>query len=200
MDPNTNPPQETPTAAPPAEETPQEDLIPKSKVEQIVRDRLERDRKTRSKQEPVAPAPREEPKPSDPGYAELKAKLDFAEALDELDWKPSKDDREHLRDAFNKGTEAMLKLAVRLKPPGTTTPPAAAAPTEPPAPTGPGYKSPGAPAGAPPEVLDRDATKWSKDYIERLRENGTFLQELDKFRGSLPGGGNGVFRKRIPTK
>lgn len=195
-----NPPTEQPIVAP-VEETPQEESIPKSKVEAIVRDRLERDRKSRAKQEPAAPAPKEDPKPTDPGYAELKAKLDFAESMDDLDWKPSKDDRETLRDMFlAKGAEGMKKLADRLKPAASPSAPAAAAPTEPPAPTGPGYKSPGAPAGAPPEVLDRDATKWSPDYIQRLRENGTFLQELEKYRGSLPGGDNGIFRKRIPSK
>lgn len=124
--------------------------------------------------------------------AALEAKAAMAEAMAELDWKPSKDDAELLRDAFKSGGEAaMQKLAGRLKPQSTQE----VKPVDDPA----KYKSPGAPSGAPPEVLDRDAVRWSADYVARLRENGTFLSELEKYRGTLPGGGGGLFRKRIPN-
>jgi hypothetical protein len=124
--------------------------------------------------------------------AALKSRLALTEAMDDLDWKPSKEDAELLRDAFKSGgAAAMHKLAGRLKPQQETKPVDD--------PTG-KYKSPGAPSGAPPEVLDRDATKWSRDYVERLRqEPGAFKRELEAFRNSLPGGGGGLFRKRIPT-
>lgn len=125
-------------------------------------------------------------------FAAMEAKVALTEAIAELDWKPSKDDAELLRDAFKSGGQAALdKLAGRLKP-------QTAAETKPMDEPGPRYKSPGAPSGAPPEVLDRDATKWSADYIARMREDGTFFAELEKFRASLPGGGGGLFRKRIP--
>jgi hypothetical protein len=128
--------------------------------------------------------------------AELKAKAAYAEAIAELDWKPSKTDAELLRDAFKSGGEAsMQKLAGRLKP--ATQQPAQEQNVND-ASNDKKYQSPGAPSGAPVEVLDRDATKWSKDYIERMRGEGTFLKELEKFRNSLPGGGGSVFRKRIP--
>lgn len=143
------------------------------------------------------PAQKKEPPPA-PGsddlaakLAALEAKAAVADALAELDWKPSKDDAELLRSAFKSGGEpAMQKLAGRLKPQQaevkTVDSPADK------------YKSPGAPSGAPSEVLDRDATKWSRDYIERLESEGKLLPELEKYRGSLPGGGGGLFRKRIP--
>lgn len=195
MEPIPNQPPDQPTATPAPAEEPQEELIPKSKVEAIVRDRLDRDRKSRAKQEPAAQAPKEEPKPSTD--ADLKARLDFAEMLSDMDWKPSKEDREHLRDAFvSKGAEAMHRLAGRLKPPESAPAPAAPVVAEPA--KEPSYKSPGAPAGAPAEVLNNDATKWSSDYVARQREQGTFLQELEKYRSSLPGGTGGLFRKRLP--
>jgi hypothetical protein len=136
--------------------------------------------------------------PSAPGsddlaakLAALEAKAAMAEAMAELDWKPSKEDAELLRDAFKSGGEsAMQKLAGRLKPQVATKP------NEP---SG-TYKSPGAPSGAPPEVLDNDATKWSRDYVDRLQSDGKLLAELERYRGTLPGGGGGLFRKRIPTR
>lgn len=68
--------------------------------------------------------------------------------------------------------------------PSSSTPTADAAP--------PTYRSPGAPAGAPPETLTRDATKWSRDYVQRLQSDGSFLKELEAFRASLPGGAGGI--------
>lgn len=60
------------------------------------------------------------------------------------------------------------------------------------------FRSPGAPSGPPSGVIENDPTKWTKDYIQRLRADGTFLKEIEKWAETLPGGGNGVFRKRIP--
>lgn len=143
-------------------------------------------------------AQKKEPPPA-PGNDELVAKIAamevkaaMAEAISELDWKPSKDDADLLRDAFKSGGQPALdKLAGRLKPQTTTETKSMDDP-------GKKYKDPGAPGGAPPEVLDRDATKWSLDYINRMRDDGTFKAELEKYRQSLPGGGGGLFRKRIP--
>lgn len=123
--------------------------------------------------------------------AALKAKAAMAEAMAELEWKPSKEDAELLRDAFKSGGEAaMQKLAGRLKPNQETKPvddPAAKK-----------YRDPGAPSGAPPETLHNDAVKWSSDYVQRLVSEGSLTAELEKYRGGLPGGGGGLFRKRIP--
>lgn len=125
-------------------------------------------------------------------FATMKSQLAVAQAFAELEWKPSKEDAELLRNAFASGGQAgMDKLANRIKPAANVE----ATPVDDNANR---YKSPGAPSGAPPEVIDRDATRWSKDYIERLRSDGTFHSELEKFRASLPGGGGGLFRKRIP--
>lgn len=188
-----------PDAAATAAENQPDRKFSQDDVDKIVTKRLAADRRARAKeQEAKASSPtKEDDRPTgqtaDPGIAELKAKLEFREALDDLEWKPSKEDRDTLADMFSaKGLDAMTKLATRLKPA-----PAETSKSEPP--TGGGtYRSPGAPSGAPPEVLDRDATRWSKDYIDQQRAAGTFLSELEKYRGSLPGGSNGLFRKRIP--
>jgi len=144
------------------------------------------------------PAQKKDPQPASGSedlaakLAALEAKAAWHEAVAELDWKPTKDDAELLRDAFKSGgADAMQKLANRLKPQD-------AAKEETKVDDSAKYKSPGAPSGAPSDVLERDATKWSRDHIERLRSEGSFLKELEKYRGSLPGGGGGVFRKRIP--
>lgn len=167
-------------------------------VEAIVRDRLDRQKKALSKPE-AQPAHKKEPQPT-PGSADelvvrlaaMEAKAEVSEAIAELDWKPAKDDADMLRDAFKTGGRALFdKIAERIKPTATTE----AKPVSDPANK---YKSPGAPSGAPPEVLEGDATKWSKDYIDRLRSEGKLLSEVEKWRSSLPGGGGGLFRKRIP--
>ena len=123
----------------------------------------------------------------------MELRVQMADALAELDWKPTKDDAEILRESFKSGGQAAFdRLASRLKPA-----PAAAEKSPEAKPSG-TYASPGAPSGAPADVLERDASKWSRDHVERLKADGTFLQELEKYRASLPGGGGGVFRKRIP--
>lgn len=61
------------------------------------------------------------------------------------------------------------------------------------------YQSPGG-VNSPAEVNIADATQWSGEYVARLRADGTFREELEKYRNSLPGGSNGLFRKRPPKK
>lgn len=159
-----------------------------AKAEKAAERRLrEPESKTTQSKEPP-PAPGSDDLASK--LAALEAKAAMAEAMAELDWKPSKEDAELLRDAFKSGGEAaMQKLAGRLKP-------SDAKPDEPAS----KYKDPGAPSGAPREVLDNDASKWSRDYVERLQSDGKLLAELERYRGTLPGGGGGLFRKRIPTR
>jgi hypothetical protein len=123
--------------------------------------------------------------------AALEARAAFGDAMSDLDWKPSKDDAELLRNAFtNGGDAAMQKLAGRLKPQQQE----AKAVDD----TSPKYKSPGAPSGAPAEVLAGDALTWSADYVKRLQSEGGLLKEVEKWVADLPGGGGGLFRKQIP--
>jgi hypothetical protein len=192
--------QATATAAEGKAPEQQEKLYTSAQMEHAIRERLERDRKSRTKPEATTPnAQKKEPQPT-PGnddvlakVAALEAKAALAEAISELDWKPAKEDAETLRDAYKAGgPELFAKLAGRLKPASPVTGAKSAEPANG------SYKSPGAPQGAPPETLHQDATKWSADYVARLRADGTFLQELEKYRASMPGGGGGLFRKRIP--
>lgn len=166
-----------------------------SKAEKATEKRLKQDSEPAQKKD-VSPTPGNEELLAK--LAALEAKSAFAEALADLDWKPSKDDAELLRDAFKAGgADAMAKFANRIKP-------QQAAAEEKKMDDAAKYKSPGAPSGAPPDVLERDATKWGRDYIERLKgevgKNGKsgFMNALEAYRQSLPGGGDGVFRKRIP--
>jgi hypothetical protein len=162
----------------------------KAKAERAAEKRVRQDPEGTPKKE-TPPAPGSEDLAAK--LAALEAKAALAEAMTELDWKPSKDDAELLREAFKNGGEAaMQKLAARLKP---QAPAETGRPVDDPTKK---YRDPGAPSGAPPEVLDRDATKWSGTYVEQLRSEGKLLAEVEKFRGSLPGGGGGLFRKRIP--
>lgn len=163
-----------------------------SKAEKAAEKRVrgELDTQPQAQKKETPPAPGSEDHASK--LAALEARLALADAMAELDWKPSKEDSELLRDAFKSGgSEAMQKLAGRLKPQSTSE----AKPVDDPAGT---YKSPGAPSGAPRETLERDATRWTRDAIDRMRADGTFKAELEKFRASLPGGGGGLFRKRMP--
>ncbi len=70
--------------------------------------------------------------------------------------------------------------------------------TQPETEAAPTYQSPGGVSAPPVELTERDATRWTRDHIDRMKENGTFLSRLEQYRDSLPGGGNGVFRRRIP--
>ena len=67
-----------------------------------------------------------------------------------------------------------------------------------PEPSGPGFKSPGAPAPTPEIDRALDPRSWTKDDISRMRSDGSFKANLEKYRNSLPGGGGGLFRK--PSK
>jgi hypothetical protein len=125
--------------------------------------------------------------------AALEQKAAISDAMNELDWKPTKDQAETLRDAFKSGGQTLFdRLATLIKPTAGTQQ------TEAKKMDDPTYNSPGAPSGAPADVLERDAVRWSKDYIDRMRADGTFKDAIEKYRASLPGGNNGLFRKRIP--
>lgn len=68
-------------------------------------------------------------------------------------------------------------------------------------------KTPGAPAsdgGAPATGFDFDsvidATKLTRDDIDRLQSAGRFHDVIERYRHSLPGGGNGIFGRRRSPK
>lgn len=57
--------------------------------------------------------------------------------------------------------------------------------------------------GAPTQVQkdfsgEVDVMKLTRDDISRLQRTGKFHTVLQRYRDSLPGGGNGVFKKRLP--
>jgi hypothetical protein len=212
------PPPATPSEGsdPPSTDPPKEDMIPKSKVEEMIRDRLERDRRSRQKAEPKAPPPKkDEPRSEKVDDSDIRERVEFRDALDdmtdEMDWKPSREDRGLLRDMYRiGGTERMAALAERLqaqstaskgddKPPAAA--PAAAAPAAPPpspptvTPGGSQYKPPPGAPNAPTDIVEQNPAKWSPDYIDRLKQDGTFRQEVEKFYQT---GEGGLFRRRIP--
>lgn len=198
--------QPTGTEPAPTKEEPQEKLIPQSQVDEIVkREKAKAERRVRKElEEAAAGAKKTEPKTEaapavDPVVADLKAKYEFAEALNDLDWKPSKEDRETLRDMFlAKGLDAMERLANRLKPaPAAPTPKTEEKATAP-APTVPSpIKTPGAPAGVPVDPSDLHPTQLTKGDIERMQKDGTFRAYLQRNGG---GEGNGLFSKRRMPK
>lgn len=205
-DPNINQPPASPAAPPPA--TPpgdasaskSEEMVPKSRVEEIVRERLERDRKAR--QDGQAAPPKHEPKTTaGEDFSDIREEHTFRNALDdvmdELDWKPSKDDRALLRSMHRAGgKDQMASLAGRLKAaqpsggaPAPAAPPATAA--------APAYKPPPGAPSSPPDVIEGDPSKWDAAYVERLRRDGTFRSEVEKHYRS----GNGSpFRRTNPGK
>ena len=63
-----------------------------------------------------------------------------------------------------------------------------------PAPTG--YQSPGAPAQSKEMVRGINPMQWSKDDVQVMRQEGRFIQELEKWRSTLPGGGGNLFANR----
>lgn len=114
----------------------------------------------------------------------VEARVAASEAVQQLDWQPSREDATYLRNAYASGGEAaMNRLSDRLKQDHVQR-----------------YRSPGgataSATASAPTVDTRDATKWSADYVARLRDEGKLLSEVEKFRGTLPGGTGGLFRKR----
>ncbi len=159
----------------------------KAKEARATEKRLRQESDAAQKKEP-SPAPGSEELLAK--VAALEAKTMLAEAFEELDWKPSKEQSDILRDVFKTGgADVMKRVAATMRPAQQAT-------TEAKVDDAGRYKSPGAPSGAPREVLEGDATKWSRDYVEQLRSQGKLLSEIGRWRTTLPGGGDGLFRKR----
>lgn len=74
------------------------------------------------------------------------------------------------------------------------------APGSAPEPPARGYTSPGAPSQSAETVRGPDPLKWSKDDIEVLKREGRFLESLEQWRASLPGGGNGLMATKLRKK
>lgn len=169
---------------------------------------------TQPEQTPKAPAASEPQSNSD--IAALRAEFAkerndrlFAEALSELGVKLNKTQRDLLRGKFDPddpdSLEEIAKDAGWLKP--APNPTAATQPQAAPTNGGPAHvqtqrestfrEPPGAPNGNPETARGSDLMSWSRDDVQRARENGTFLQEVERFRNSLPGGNpTGLFQKR----
>ena len=63
-------------------------------------------------------------------------------------------------------------------------------------PTPTGYQSPGAPAQSKEMVRGINPMQWTKDDVQVMRQEGRFIQELEKWRSTLPGGGGNLFANR----
>ena len=63
-----------------------------------------------------------------------------------------------------------------------------------------GYSSPGAPSQSAETMRGLDPMQWSKDDIEVLKREGRFLESLEQWRASLPGGGNGLMATKLRKK
>jgi hypothetical protein len=59
------------------------------------------------------------------------------------------------------------------------------------------YVAPGAPSAAPREITV-NALEWSRDDISRMQADGSFLERVEQWRQQFEGGGETLFRKRIP--
>lgn len=190
--------------APEAEKPDQQERVFTAKeVEAIVRDRLARVKKEPKSEQKAEPKKEEAKADGNETVADIKQRLEFQDSLndlmDDLDWKPTRQDRELLRSMFKAGgAEQMAALAERLKGAGTDptkgsgTPPAPATPAA--APGKPYVAPPGAP-NSPADILEQNPAKWSRAHIERLQKDGTFRQEVEKFYQS---GQGGPFRRQIP--
>lgn len=132
----------------------------------------------------------------------------FAEAVSGLGVKLNATQRKLLRSQFDPedpdGLEDIAKDAGFVRPQAPAQTQTAATQATAPTNGGPAhvqkqatYQDPGAPNGDPDTARGSDLMSWSKDDVQRARENGTFLDEVRKFRNSLPGGNpGGLFVKR----
>ena len=62
------------------------------------------------------------------------------------------------------------------------------------------YVAQGAASSQPADQIELDATKWSAELVAQKIANGTLIKDVEKFRHSLPGGGNRRFSKRPIAK
>jgi hypothetical protein len=61
---------------------------------------------------------------------------------------------------------------------------------------GTGYESPGAPSQSKETIRGVNPMAWSKDDVDVLRQEGRFIESLEKWRSTLPGGGGNLFANR----
>lgn len=167
----------------------------KAKAERATERRLRQEQKAEPQDKKEAKSEAKAEKSDDDDLrsemTKLKTDLQFERAVKKLAFIPNEDQEELLRSMFESGgADKMNKLAAQLKPADKSE-------SQQEEKVAPSYKSPGAPSGAPAEVLENDATKWSKDYVARLKRDGSLFKELEKF-GANMGGENGIFQKRMP--
>lgn len=184
-----------------------EEMVSKSDVERIVKDRLARERRKWAKEQKQKMA-EAEPKSQEPAtdavedrLSEMMARIEErAAALEakeiEADYRTAvggvsvdESRAKYLRWAFEHDREAFDAEVKALR-----------APDLPPEKKGPGFNSPGAPNGVAPGTISDDPRTWSADVIAQKRKDGTFLNDMNKWRDSLPGGGGGLFPAKTPGK
>lgn len=70
----------------------------------------------------------------------------------------------------------------------------------PPEPKGPGYNGLGAPNPVPNSERLSQPHTWTRDEINTMKANGTFLANVKKYSQALPGSGGGLFPAKTPGK
>lgn len=70
----------------------------------------------------------------------------------------------------------------------------------PPAPKGPGYNGLSAPSPVPDSERLAQPHRWTRDEINAMKENGTFLQNVRKYESGLQGSGGRLFPAKTPGK
>ncbi len=197
----TPPTASAPAPAPQVSPAAQERIFTQTELNHIVGREVakERERLARRAPEPEAKqgeAPKgEDPKPDELGRLNeqlntLAARLEESEfAAKVAGLAITAEQRDVLRKLWNPAAPEAMDAAIKAFGVGAPKPAAIA-----PAPV----YSPGPAHGAPEGSMERDATKWSKDYIDQLRASGEFKAKLEEYRNSLPGGGADLFRRRIP--
>lgn len=184
---------------------PTEDMVPKSDVERIVKDRLARERRkwsreqkqmaeaeSKNNQEPTADAGEVESLRAEVAQMRAEREADKIEAgfLSEMSGVDvSETDRKMLRVVYEHDREAFFAKVKEVR-----------AAHMPPERKGAGVNTPAAPNGAMPGAVSEIPSEWSADVVAAKRAAGTFLSDIAKYRASLPGGGGGLFPAKVPGK
>jgi hypothetical protein len=140
----------------------------------------------------TAPVSREE-------FEKYKADLDYSQALLGLGATLSPAQQKVLRTEFDPANPGALKDSI-----AEIWPVQAAADSTPTPEAAPVTETPGiasqyqaaAPAAKPVEAA-LNPTEWTRADIDRMNDQGTFLENVEKYRSTLPGNAT-VFRKRPP--
>lgn len=199
--PLTGPPADDPPPANAAERT-----FTQAEMDNIIGDRLRRDRAARAPVPPPAAAaiPAAPPSTKTPtaqelaaDLAALKTQLAFADTLSTIPGAASLtlQQRNAAKQLFDPANPAGLIDTIALfgpVAPAAAEPETAALAADPPVPF-----SAGAAPSAPPRAESLNPLTWTKADIEALQSRGEFRQKIDEWRAALPGGAP-LFARRVP--